>query len=74
MREETIYDILKQCTRQGGDWKMSFQKKVIGMIVLTNYNNKTYKISDVNFDETVNSTFDYRGTHKSYLDYYIEVS
>lgn len=74
MREETIYDILKQCTRQGGDWKMSFQKKVIGMIVLTNYNNKTYKISDVNFDETVNSTFDYRGTQKSYLDYYIEVS
>lgn len=37
-----------------------FLNKIIGSIVLTRYNNKTYKVDDVDFAQTAESTFQLR--------------
>ena len=51
---------------------------MIGSVVMTCYNNKTYRIDEVDFNSNPESTFKQtrRGetTHKKYADYFKEVS
>ncbi|KAL0122352.1 hypothetical protein PUN28_007227 [Cardiocondyla obscurior] len=71
MRQETLYDILKGCYLRGGNYKEEFSRNVIGIMVLTDYNNHTYRIEDVDYDASPSSTFPMRnGEHVSYQDYY----
>ncbi|XP_046667762.1 piwi-like protein Siwi [Homalodisca vitripennis] len=73
MRTDSCYHLLCDITRRNtGDFKTEFNKAVIGCVVLTDYNNKTYTISDVNWGETPSCTFDRNGTKTSYIDYYKE--
>jgi hypothetical protein len=52
-----------------------FRQAVLGCVVLTDYNNHTYRIDDVNFDVTPSSTFKLRsGEDISYVEYYLRVS
>lgn len=48
MRTKTVYDMWFECQR--ANTRKKFQSKVIGSIVLTYYNNKTYKIDAVDFN------------------------
>lgn len=54
-----------------------FQEKIVGCVVLTKYNNKTYKITDVDFHQSPESRFPKKtkdGTVQiSYLEYYQQV-
>lgn len=44
---------------------------VIGQVVLTGYNNNTYRVDDVDFEVNPRSTFQLRnGENVSYIDYY----
>lgn len=53
---------------------MKFKAGIIGTVVLTPYNNKTYRIDDVDDTSDINSTFKMKdGTMKSYKNYYAEV-
>lgn len=71
MRTETAHDILVKCYENTSNYKVAFENKMIGMTVLTKYNNKTYKITDVNFDDTPETTFTLKnGDVVSYIDYY----
>ncbi|XP_046741985.1 piwi-like protein Siwi [Diprion similis] len=72
MRQQTIYDILTDCHRQNrNDFKRAFCSQIIGQVVLTGYNNNTYRVDDVDFDVTPQSTFPLRsGELISYMDYY----
>lgn len=78
LNQRTVYDFIQDCvqkaSRGGGDtWKDLFKKGVIGSIVMTQYNNKTYRVDDVNFDQSPKSTFKLKdGSDKSYADYYKE--
>lgn len=46
MRLETIYTIMCQCKKDDGDkWQDSFKKEIIGATVLTEYNNKVWKLN-----------------------------
>lgn len=56
--------------RQGGDYRSEFSKQVVGTIVLTRYNNKTYRIDDIKYDQSPKSTFEYRGNQISLIEYY----
>lgn len=56
MRQQTIYEIMKEHQTKA-DWQDSFKREIIGSIVLTDYNNKTYRIDDVDFTMTPQSTF-----------------
>jgi aubergine-like protein len=48
-------------------------KKLVGEIVLTEYNNKTYRIDDIQWDMTPLNTFKLRdGTETTFVDYYLK--
>ncbi|XP_003694460.1 piwi-like protein Siwi [Apis florea] len=72
MRQQTLLDILHDCYNQDKlDYKTLFENQVIGLVVLTDYNNNTYRISDVDFDSSPNSTFQLRtGEKVTYKEYY----
>lgn len=71
MRTETVLDILNECYRRDPqNFRRNFMEQVLGMIVLTRYNNKTYRINDVLFDENPNKTFETPNGPISYIDYY----
>lgn len=75
MRSETVYDIMLRYSRENGrNWQTEFQKIVLGMTILTSYNNKTYRIDDIQFDASPTSTFDTNDGPLSYVDYYRRVS
>lgn len=69
MRTETVYDILKTCAEER-DYRTKFTQAVLGMTVLTGYNNKTYRIDDVNYDLNPMSTFPTRDGPVTYKQYY----
>ncbi|KAG5886057.1 hypothetical protein JTB14_009506 [Gonioctena quinquepunctata] len=69
MRQDNVYDMLLET--QGANVRAEFQSKIIGSVVLTYYNNKTYRIDDVDFNTTPQSTFPKRdGTQISFVEYY----
>lgn len=70
MRMETALDILKDCIQRDRDRYMNdFVKEVIGCIVLTKYNNRTYRIDDVDWQKKPTDTFMYRGEAISLVEY-----
>lgn len=70
MRMQTCYDILRDCQKHDRNYKDAFKRAVLGVVVLTGYNNKTYTINDVTFETTPESTFDTKNGKTSFLDYY----
>lgn len=71
MRTETIHSIMTRLYRESGNnFRTAFQQEVLGMTVLTDYNNKTYRIDDVDFTTSPSDTFDLKGTQVSFIEYY----
>jgi aubergine len=75
MRQETIYDILRNCRNENrhssdNDFRENFKKEILGTTVLTGYNNHTYRVDDVDFISSPKTTFDQRGVPITYADYY----
>ncbi|XP_072749507.1 piwi-like protein Siwi [Anoplolepis gracilipes] len=71
MRQETLLDMLSDCYRRSQDYRKEFCNSVIGIIALTDYNNNTYRIEDVDFDTSPSSTFCLKsGETISYQEYY----
>lgn len=54
------------------NFRRNFQSQIIGQTVLTAYNNKTYRIDDVDFETTAGSTFKKKDEDISYVQYYAE--
>lgn len=69
MRTETIYQIMRGYIGSR-NFKDDFTNAVLGMTVLTDFNNKTYRIDDVTFDITPADKFDYKGVDTSFIAYY----
>lgn len=75
VRGETLLEILNRTRAASGtNFKNDFENTVLGMTVLTKYNNKTYRIFEVNYDLTPMSTFEGRNGEQIYRDYYRTVS
>ncbi|XP_018800241.1 PREDICTED: protein piwi [Bactrocera latifrons] len=72
MRTETVYDILKRCTETARDFEEEFRRNVLGLTVLTDYNNKTYRINDVDFSKNPTKTFKCKEKEVSFIDYYYQ--
>lgn len=63
--------IRMSCEQNAGqNFKDSVMKSLLGAIVLTPYNNKTYTIHDVDFNQTPKNTFKTKTGQVSYVDYY----
>lgn len=72
LRNENVLSLLNECARSGhGDFKQLFKDKIISSVVLTDYNNRTYRIDDIDWNSTPNSKFEKSdGTSISYVEYY----
>lgn len=70
MRSETVLDIMRRIKTENRDFKEAAQKALLGMTVLTKYNNKTYRIDEISFDVSPTHTFKMRDADVSYIDYY----
>lgn len=63
--------IRMSCEQNAGqNFKDSVMKSLLGAIVLTPYNNKTYTIHDVDFNQSPKNTFKTKTGQVSYVDYY----
>uniref|UniRef100_A0A3P8WK61 Piwi-like RNA-mediated gene silencing 1 n=1 Tax=Cynoglossus semilaevis TaxID=244447 RepID=A0A3P8WK61_CYNSE len=72
LRSETVLDFMvtlrQQCSSQ--HFPEICTKELVGLIVLTKYNNKTYRIDDIAWDHTPNNTFKRGDTDISFKNYY----
>lgn len=75
MRNDTVADLMRETLNSDrANFQNNFKQKALGLTVLTAYNNKTYRIDDIDFEKNPLSTFDQRGTAVSLKDYYGKVS
>ncbi|XP_072043848.1 piwi-like protein 1 [Amphiura filiformis] len=73
LRSDTVVDILYELlkTKGRGRFKEEATRALVGEIVLTEYNNKTYRVDDINWDMNPKSTFKkFDGTEISFVEYY----
>uniref|UniRef100_A0A8C6EKY9 Piwi like RNA-mediated silencing 3 n=1 Tax=Microcebus murinus TaxID=30608 RepID=A0A8C6EKY9_MICMU len=72
MRQQTAYDLIQHTS---GETQERIKKKVadelVGSIVVTTYNNKTYRVDGINWEQTPRDTFEKSdGKRITYIDYY----
>lgn len=69
--QTSVLDYLRSISNQDD---VNFQKDAVtallGSVVLTRYNNKTYRIDDILFDKSPSDTFNMSGKEVSYVEYY----
>ncbi|XP_068412097.1 piwi-like protein 4 [Eschrichtius robustus] len=73
LRNETVLEFMTDlCHKTGMSCcTQTCEKQLIGLIVLTRYNNKTYRIDDIDWSVKPTHTFQKRdGTEITYVDYY----
>lgn len=70
MRQENVLQIITDCLQQGGNFKDLVVRKIVGSTVLTDYNNETYKVDDIDWEQNPDSEFDTRDGPESYAHYY----
>jgi len=76
IRKETVADALANLFKKNsnrGDFINLAQKQLIGQSVMTSYSNKSYRIHEISFDLSPESTFETgfnSGQHQTYMEYY----
>uniref|UniRef100_A0A8C8E4F1 Piwi-like RNA-mediated gene silencing 1 n=1 Tax=Oryzias sinensis TaxID=183150 RepID=A0A8C8E4F1_9TELE len=76
LRSETVLDFMVNLRQKCGNQRFpdACAKELIGLIVLTKYNNKTYRIDDIAWDHTPKNTFTRGDADISFMNYYKTVS
>ena len=59
-------------SKRGTMFHKMAQEVLIGLNVLTRYNNRMYRIDEILFDKNPQSTFDCQGKLMTFTDYYKE--
>ncbi|XP_073981992.1 piwi-like protein Siwi isoform X3 [Rhodnius prolixus] len=75
MRRDTALDLIHdmKSRHRNADWRNAFVNAIVGTIVLTEHNNRTYRIDDVEFDVRPNSRFKLRNNEElTYVEYYLK--
>ncbi|XP_022902156.1 piwi-like protein Siwi [Onthophagus taurus] len=72
MRIDTALDFLNECHQNDrGNYQDSFAREIIGSVVITKYNNKTYMVDDVDWTSKPTSRFQRKdGSEISYIEYF----
>ena len=69
--QKTVLEFLADCYRQDmNNFKENAKKALIGSVVLTRYNNKTYRIDEILFEHNPLTTFKRGEEDVTYVDYY----
>ncbi|XP_052126257.1 piwi-like protein Siwi [Frankliniella occidentalis] len=72
MRIDTVLDELRKLHQRWTtteELEAAFRDEVAGCVVLTKYNNKTYRVDSVDWGKNPASTFDWRGEQISFAEY-----
>lgn len=73
MRKQTALDALVELrSKSGPNFIAIARRELSGSIVMTKYNNKTYKVDDIDFHKNAGATFMRGDQEVSYADYYRE--
>nr|BAJ07610.1 piwi [Ephydatia fluviatilis] len=72
LRMDTVYDFLNDLYNEDRSrFREMATKKLVGEIVLTRYNNKTYRVDDIDWSKTPQDTFNTSTGEKiSFIEYY----
>ncbi|XP_040898291.1 piwi-like protein 1 isoform X1 [Toxotes jaculatrix] len=72
LRSETVLDFMVNLRQRCGSQRFPeiCTKELVGLIVLTKYNNKTYRIDDIAWDHTPNNTFKRGDQDISFKNYF----
>uniref|UniRef100_A0A8D0H2I2 Piwi like RNA-mediated gene silencing 1 n=1 Tax=Sphenodon punctatus TaxID=8508 RepID=A0A8D0H2I2_SPHPU len=73
LRSETVLDFMYSLYEQVEEQRFReiCAKELIGLIILTKYNNKTYRVDDIDWESNPNNTFKKSdGSEISFVDYY----
>uniref|UniRef100_A0A224YKC6 Aubergine n=1 Tax=Rhipicephalus zambeziensis TaxID=60191 RepID=A0A224YKC6_9ACAR len=71
LRRDSVLDMLRHVSTSS-NYRDEAMKRVAGCIVMTPYNNKTYRVDDIDWSKNPLSTFESKEGSKSYMDYYRE--
>ncbi|XP_075832500.1 piwi-like protein 3 [Microtus pennsylvanicus] len=72
LQKKTVLDLILEKNDKATK-KEEVSEEVVGSIVYTTYNNKTYRIDDVNWEKKPKDTFEkFDGSKTTYIDYYRE--
>lgn len=72
LRLETVRDIMQEIKQRcrGPNLKAAFESELVGSIVMTRYNNRSYRIDEIDITKKPTDTFTMKnGTQVSYVDY-----
>lgn len=71
LRMDTVLDVLKKCFAEKRDrFQDEAKRLLLGTIIITRYNNKTYRIDDIRFDMKPQNTFETKKGVVSFVQYY----
>ncbi|XP_011168648.1 piwi-like protein Ago3 isoform X1 [Solenopsis invicta] len=71
MRTETVRDLIKEVYEKSEhNYRDAIMQEIIGTSVLTRYNNKTYRIDDIDWEKTPNYVFHRGDEQMSLVQYY----
>ncbi|KAK0087279.1 hypothetical protein PV325_001377 [Microctonus aethiopoides] len=71
MRTDTLRDFIKDIhTKNARNFRDVVLKELMGMTVLTRYNNQTYRVDGIEWDKNPTFQFDYKGKMTSIADYF----
>ncbi|XP_078658725.1 piwi-like protein 1 isoform X2 [Branchiostoma floridae x Branchiostoma belcheri] len=73
LRTETVLDMMQSIyqSSSGRGFQEQCTRQLVGEVVLTRYNNKTYRIDDIAWDKSPTSCFTFHtGEEISFVDYY----
>lgn len=73
LHKNTIHDLMNKIwneCRTEEQFKEKVTSEIVGRIVMTQYNNKTYKIDDIDWDSNPESSFGTRRGDVTFLQYY----
>lgn len=74
MRTDTVYSIMTEIhAKDRNNFQNNFKQQILGKMVLTDYNNQTYRIDDIDFNINPETTFKKGDQDISIRDYYAEV-
>ncbi|KAI1284926.1 Piwi-like protein 1 [Halotydeus destructor] len=71
VRADTARDVLREVFGRGRDqFQDNARRELAGSIVMTKYNNKTYKIDDIDFKQNPSCEFERKGQNTTFVKYY----
>lgn len=70
MRTDTVFKIMSDLRNNNRNFRDAVNTEIIGMTVLTDYNNKTYRVDDIDWSKSPKDEFDTKNGKLSFANYY----